>query len=59
MMNDGIITPIVQIKAPGNPLNFVPTKVAALIEIGPGVISAIVTRSANSANVINSRILTI
>lgn len=34
----GITLPIVAITAPGNPAIFVPTKVAAFIAIGPGVI---------------------
>ena len=53
MINDGSIQPIVQIIAPGSPDNFVPTNVAALIDIEPGVISAIVIRSVNSDIVIN------
>ena len=34
--------------APGIPAIFVPTKVAELTAMGPGVISAMVTRSVNS-----------
>ena len=40
--------PAVATSAPGTPPIFVPTNVAALTVIGPGVISAIVTRLANS-----------
>ena len=52
MQNDGIIQPIVQISTPGIPAIRMPTKVAELIEIGPGVISATVIRSENSSIVI-------
>ena len=34
--------------APGIPVSFIPTKVAALIAIGPGVIWEMVIRSVNS-----------
>ena len=40
--------PAVATSAPGTPAIFVPTKVAELTAIGPGVISAMVTRSVNS-----------
>ena len=40
--------PSVAVSAPGTPASLVPTNVAALIAIGPGVISAMATRSANS-----------
>ena len=49
MINDGKIQPSVQTIAPGKPAIFCPTNVAELTAIGPGVISAIVVRSANSA----------
>lgn len=47
-MHAGKITPAVAASVPKSPPTFVPTKVAALTAIGPGVISAMVTRSANS-----------
>ena len=59
MKNDGMIHPSVHIKAPRGPAKRVPTKVAEFIEIGPGVISAIVIKSVNSAIDINARTLTI
>mgnify|MGYP007097185069 CR=1 FL=1 len=40
--------PKVAVSVPGKPAMRIPTNVAALIAIGPGVISAIVTRFANS-----------
>ena len=40
--------PSVAVSAPGTPASLVPTNAAALIAIGPGVISAMATRSANS-----------
>ena len=40
--------PIVAHNAPCHPTTLIPTKVAALIAIGPGVICEIVTRSPNS-----------
>ena len=40
--------PTVAAIAPGIPATRVPTKVAALMAMGPGVISAMVTRSVNS-----------
>jgi len=52
IIQDGRIEPMVAIIAPGIPAILFPTKVAALIAIGPGVISAIVIRSVNSVNVI-------
>ena len=45
---EGKMLPSVAIIAPGSPAIRIPTKVAELIKIGPGVISAIVTISANS-----------
>ena len=42
---DGRIHPPVATTAPGIPATLIPTKVAAFIEIGPGVICEIVTRS--------------
>ena len=47
------IHPKVQIIAPGIPASRIPTNVAELMEIGPGVISAMVIRSANSSMVIS------
>ena len=47
-MHAGRMQPAVATSAPGTPAIFVPTKVAAFTAIGPGVISAMVTRSANS-----------
>ncbi len=47
------MTPNVQMTAPNAPARRVPTKVAELMEIGPGVISAMVIKSVNSAIVIN------
>lgn len=46
--HDGRMQPSVAVSAPGTPASLVPTNVAALIAIGPGVISAMATRSANS-----------
>jgi len=37
-INDGVTNPNVATIAPKNPATFMPTKVAALIPIGPGVI---------------------
>ena len=48
MMQDGRIHPSVAMSAPESPATCVPTKVAEFMAIGPGVISAIVTRSPNS-----------
>lgn len=50
--------PNVQTSAPGIPANRMPTKVAELMEIGPGVISAMVIRSANSSRVSRCQTLT-
>ena len=47
-----MIHPRVHRIAPGMPARRVPTKVAELIEMGPGVISAMVIKSVNSPNVI-------
>ena len=43
--------PAVATRAPRTPATFVPTKVAALTAMGPGVISAMVTRFENSVMV--------
>ena len=51
IMNEGVMHPIVATRAPGNPATFVPTNVAALMAIGPGVICDMVSKSANSATV--------
>ena len=48
MISEGMITPSVAISAPGIPAMRIPTNVAELTAIGPGVISAIVIRSVNS-----------
>lgn len=48
-MKAGKTQPNVQIIAPGNPERRVPTNVAEFIDIGPGVISAMVIKSANSS----------
>lgn len=53
MIKDGMMHPRVQSTAPGIPARRVPTKVAELMEIGPGVISAMVMRSVNSPRVIS------
>lgn len=47
IMQEGKIQPTVAHNAPKIPPICVPTKVAELMAIGPGVISAIVTRSVN------------
>ena len=47
-MQAGRIHPAVATRAPTTPPILVPTKVAALTAMGPGVISAMVTRLANS-----------
>ena len=52
-MKEGMIQPRVQRTAPRGPANRVPTKVEELMETGPGVISAMVIRSVNSAMVIS------
>ena len=49
MTHEGRMLPSVAISAPGTPAMRMPTNVAALMAMGPGVISAMVTRSANSA----------
>lgn len=59
MVNGMRIQPKVQTMAPGIPASRIPTKVAELMEIGPGVISAMVMRSANSSIVMSSHTLTI
>jgi len=51
MTQDGKIHPIVATIAPGMPAILIPTNVAELMAMGPGVISAIVMRSVNSVNV--------
>ena len=48
MMQDGKMHPRVAIKAPGIPAILIPTKVAELTAIGPGVIWEMVIRSVNS-----------
>lgn len=48
IMQDGKIHPKVATRAPGKPAIFVPTNVAELTAIGPGVICEIVTKSVNS-----------
>lgn len=47
-MQDGRTQPTVAAKAPGIPAMRVPTKVAELMAIGPGVIWEMVIRSVNS-----------
>lgn len=47
-MHDGVTQPIVAMIAPNIPAILMPTKVAALIAIGPGVIWEMVTISTNS-----------
>ena len=49
MMQDGRMHPKVAARAPPVPAIFVPTKVAELMAMGPGVIWEIVIRSVNSA----------
>ena len=49
MMREGRMQPSVHTMAPGRPAIFCPTNVALLTAIGPGVISAMVVRSAYSA----------
>ena len=53
--HDGRMQPSVAVSAPGTPASLVPTNVAALIAIGPGVISAMATRSANSCGLSQPR----
>ena len=53
MQKDGMIHPIEQSRTPGIPAIRIPTNVAELMEIGPGVISATVIKSENSSSVIN------
>ena len=48
MMIEGVTQPMVATMAPGRPAMRVPTKVALLMAIGPGVICEIVTTSPNS-----------
>ena len=47
-MQDGSTHPTVAARAPGAPAMRVPTNVAELMAIGPGVIWDMVTRSVNS-----------
>ena len=49
MMQEGRIHPRVATSAPGIPAILIPTKVAELMAIGPGVIWEMVIRSVNSA----------
>ena len=51
IINDGNITPNVATSAPKNPICEVPTNVAKLTAIGPGVDSAIPTMSMTSSAV--------
>jgi len=44
MINEGRIQPRVHTSAPNVPYTLCPTNVAELIEIGPGVISAMVNK---------------
>ena len=53
MIQDGKIQPQVATIAPGKPAIRIPTNVAEFTAIGPGVISAIVIRLANSVIVIH------
>ena len=53
IVKDGMIQPRVQRITPKGPESLMPTKVEELMEIGPGVISAIVIKSVNSSRVIN------
>ena len=53
MIQDGKIHPQVAATAPGSPAIRIPTKVAELTAIGPGVISAIVIRFVNYVIVIH------
>ena len=48
MILEGSTHPSVATSAPGIPATRFPTNVAELMAMGPGVISAMVTRSANS-----------
>ena len=50
IISEGVTKPAVAATAPPIPATFVPTKVAALIPIGPGVICEIATTSINSLN---------
>ena len=54
MTNDGSMTPIVAATAPEIPFFFIPTYVAQLIAMGPGVDSAITVISVISSHVIHS-----
>ncbi len=49
MITLGVMQPRVATKAPGIPATWLPTKVAAFKAMGPGVISAMVTRSVKAA----------
>ena len=51
IIQDGRTLPKVAIREPCRPATLVPTKVAAFIAMGPGVISAMVIRSVNSLRV--------
>ena len=48
MMQEGKTQPMVAMMAPGSPAMRVPTKVAELMAIGPGVIWEMVMMSTNS-----------
>ena len=48
MMQEGKIQPSVATSAPASPAILMPTKVAELMAMGPGVIWEMVTRSVNS-----------
>lgn len=50
-MQDGRTEPMVAAMAPGIPAILMPTKVAELMMMGPGVICEMVMRSVNSAMV--------
>ena len=47
MTQEGSTLPAVATRAPGRPATWIPTKVAALRAMGPGVISAMAMTSAN------------
>ena len=59
MIKEGRMHPKVQRSTPPTPARRIPTKVEELMEMGPGVISATVIRSENSAMVIRPWRLTI
>ena len=52
MMHEGHTQPMVAMMAPGSPATWMPTKVAELIAIGPGVIWEMVMMSTNCCMVI-------